>query len=86
MASQHSPDTLHDFDSAGDGIDRSYIGSREDTADSRTVASRKRLRDQLSSEIEAFLAQGGKIDQVDSRVSADPPRRPNNHYGQRPIS
>lgn len=66
-------------------IDLSYYGSRDDGADGRTVASRQRLRDQLSSDIEAYLAKGGKISQVDSNVSADPPKRPESNYGQRPI-
>lgn len=74
-----------DNDDGDKKIDLSYIGSREDSADSRTVASRQRLRDQLSSDVEAYLARGGKIDQVDTNVSADPPKRPENNYGQRPI-
>lgn len=85
MASIHSPDSDNALDSDEQTIDISYLGSREDSADSRTVASRKRLRDQLSDEIQAFLAKGGKIDQVASHVTADPPKRPNSNYGQRPI-
>lgn len=66
-------------------IDLSYVGSRDDSADGRTVASRQRLRDQLTSDVEAFLAKGGKIDVVDPNTTADPPRRPESNYGQRPI-
>lgn len=65
-------------------IDLSGIGVRDDPA-SRTVASRQRLRDQINDDVEAFLAKGGKIDQVDASVSADPPKRPESNYGQRPI-
>lgn len=74
-----------DSDDNDNKIDLSYIGSRDDGADGRTVASRQRLRDQLSSDIEAYLAKGGKIDQVDASVTADPPKRPESNYGQRPI-
>ena len=78
--------TDQDIDAVEDQTpDISYMGSREETADSRTVASRKRIRDQLSDEIEAFLARGGKIDHVDAHVTADPPKKPSSNYGQRPI-
>lgn len=65
-------------------IDLSNIGVRDDPT-SRTVASRQRVRDQINDDIEAFLAKGGKIDQVDASISADPPKRPESNYGQRPI-
>lgn len=85
MANTTSSDSDHEMDNDEQAIDISYLGSREDSADSRTVASRKRLREQLSDEIQAFLAKGGKIDQVASHVTADPPKRPSSNYGQRPI-
>ena len=66
-------------------LDFGYMGSREERADTRTIASRKRLHDQMNSEIEAFLAHGGEINQVEPHVTADPPKRPVSHYGQRPI-
>ncbi len=47
--------------------------------------SRQKLRAQLQSEVEAFLARGGVIQQVDSNVTADPPQKPGNNYGSRPI-
>ncbi len=62
-----------------------FTSNREDVAASRTVASRQRVRDQLSDDVEAFLARGGKISQVDANVTADPPKRPESNYGQRPI-
>ncbi|WP_235015359.1 hypothetical protein [Oceanicoccus sp. KOV_DT_Chl] len=66
-------------------IDLDFIGSREEGADTRTLASRKRLHEKMSADIEAFLSRGGKIDQVDRNVMADPPKKPISHYGQRPI-
>ena len=66
-------------------LDLSFMGSREETADSRTIASRKRLREKMGTEIEEFLARGGKIDQIEPNVTSDPPKRPVSHYGQRPI-
>ena len=59
--------------------------SREDAPEARSVTSRSRIRDQLCSDSEAFLARGGAIDRVDPHVMADPPRRPTSEYGSRPI-
>ena len=66
-------------------IDLNFMGSLEETAESRTVASRKRIHDQVDSDISKFLAKGGHIDRVASQVTGDPPRRPVYRYGQRPI-
>lgn len=86
MATEHSPNDSSSTDQQETlSIDLTYVGSREDAADNRTVASRKRLRDQLNDEIQAFLARGGKIDQVETSATADPPKRPVSHYGQQPI-
>lgn len=59
--------------------------SREDAPEARSVTSRCRIRDQLNSDIEAFLQHGGAIHHVDTHVMADPPRRPTSEYGSRPI-
>jgi hypothetical protein len=56
-----------------------------DSADERTVASRQKLREEMAAEIEAFLARGGKIAQIEPNVTADPPRKPDSDYGSRPI-
>ena len=66
-------------------LDLSYMGSREERADTRTIASRKRLHDQMNDDVAAFLARGGEISHIDSHVTADPPKRPVSHYGSRPI-
>lgn len=66
-------------------IDLNFIGSLEEAAESRTVASRQRIHDQVDADISIFLAKGGRISRVDSKVSGDPPRRANYRYGQHPI-
>ena len=66
-------------------LDIGYMGSREEQADTRTIASRKRLHDQVNDDIEAFLAHGGEINHIAPHVTADPPKHPVTHYGQRPI-
>lgn len=59
--------------------------NHEEIPEERTVASRQKLRDEMSKEIEEFLARGGKIAQIEANVTADPPRKPDSDYGSRPI-
>ena len=66
-------------------VDLSFIGSKEESAETRTIASRERVRSELSSEVEAFLNGGGKIDEVAANVMGDPPKKPETNYGSRPI-
>ncbi|WP_330924476.1 hypothetical protein [Candidatus Sororendozoicomonas aggregata] len=68
-----------------DGVDIGYLGSRDEPAEERTVESRKKLRQSLNNQIEEFLKNGGKIEEVPTNVTADPPKKPNGDYGNRPI-
>ena len=68
-----------------DGVDIGFLGSRDEPAEERTVESRKRLRESLNSQVEEFLKNGGQIEEVPSNVKADPPKKPNGDYGNRPI-
>lgn len=53
---------------------------------SETLESvRNGVRDQLSSDVEAFLKQGGKVQKIDDNVRADPPKKPTMNYGSAPI-
>lgn len=66
-------------------IDLGFIGSKEEVAETRSVTSRIRLRSQLGSDIERFLAQGGAINKIAADVTADPPKKPESNYGSRAI-
>lgn len=57
----------------------------EDVPEERTVSSRQGLRDEMARQIEEFLARGGRIQEIDPNVTADPPRKPESEYGSRPI-
>ena len=50
-----------------------------------SIASRQKARDELEDQIAAFLARGGKINEVPANVTADPPKKPTPDYGGRPI-
>ena len=68
-----------------DGADIGVLGSRDEPAEERTVESRKKLRASLDAQIEEFLKKGGKIEEVPSNLSNDPPKKPSGEYGNRPI-
>lgn len=50
-----------------------------------SVAAREALRLQLQSDVEAFLARGGVINEIPPNVVSDPPRKPQSNYGGQPI-
>ncbi|WP_054113874.1 hypothetical protein [Marinagarivorans algicola] len=54
-------------------------------ADTGDQAERERARKQLEADVKAFLARGGKIQEVDVNVMADPPKAPQSNYGGQPI-
>ena len=68
-----------------EAIDFDFMGSREDTAAARTVASRERIRRQMEEDMQAFLSKGGAVQHIAPNVLADPPRKPSTAYGSRPI-
>lgn len=47
------------------------------------IASRQKLREELSQQIEAFLARGGKINEVTNPVTNTRPSKPANEYSGR---
>lgn len=58
---------------------------QDDEESVRTMNAKKRIRRQLESDIESFLANGGSIQSVEMNVTADPPTKPVSRYGGRPI-
>lgn len=70
---------------ASSGGGGSSAKDKDDGADARTVAGRQKVREKLAKDVEAFLARGGRIQEVDANTTADPPVRPTSEYGSRPI-
>lgn len=50
-------------------------GGWNDMDDNHSVAGRARIRAQLEADIQAFLNQGGRIEQVDTSFRTDTPRK-----------
>ncbi len=46
---------------------------------------RNDVRQQLSSDVDAFLKNGGRVQQIADNVRADPPKKPSMTYGSAPI-
>ncbi len=53
--------------------------------DMPSLEAKQKERDALARAMEEFLARGGKVQEVEANVVADPPKKPDNKYGSRPI-
>ena len=62
----------------------SFLGSKDEIAQERTVESRKRLREVMDNQVEEFLKRGGKIEVVTSDTNITANKQTAN-YGSRPI-
>ncbi|MEH6800975.1 MAG: hypothetical protein V7681_16925 [Halopseudomonas sabulinigri] len=82
---QHDSDD--DSDSDGEVVTskpRKKNAPAEDS-DGVSVEAKERERDMLARQMEEFLSRGGKVQEIDSNVVSDPPRKPDSKYGSRPI-
>lgn len=50
-------------------------GGWNDMDDTHSIAGRARIRAQLEADIQAFLSEGGRIEQVDTCFRTDAPRK-----------
>nr|WP_314876939.1 transcriptional regulator SutA [uncultured Pseudomonas sp.] len=53
--------------------------------DMPSMEAKQKERDALARAMEEFLNRGGKVQEVEANVVADPPKKPDNKYGSRPI-
>ncbi len=74
-------------DEAEGGAPRGKRAAAEPIAveDVANIEARRHVREQLESDVEAFLRKGGKIVEVAEDVRADPPKKPESKYGTRSI-
>ena len=50
-----------------------------------SLEAKQSEREALAKAMEDVLARGGKVQEIDPNVVADPPKKPDSKYGSRPI-
>lgn len=50
-----------------------------------SMEAKQKERDALAKAMEEFLSRGGRVQEVEPNVVADPPKKPDSKYGSRPI-
>ncbi|TXH98879.1 MAG: hypothetical protein E6Q72_00835 [Pseudomonas sp.] len=50
-----------------------------------SIEAKQKERDALARAMEEFLSRGGKVQEIEANVVADPPKKPDSKYGSRPI-
>lgn len=71
----------HDFNDEFESEDDDFSLN----AEASNARAHERMREKMASDIEAFLAKGGKIKEVEQGLQSDPPRKPEGKYGSQPI-
>jgi hypothetical protein len=84
---EEDADDVEDAAEGGDEAAGSSTAKADeiDALEDFSIASRQKARDELEAQIAEFLARGGKINQIEPNVTADPPKKPTSDYGGRPI-
>ncbi|MDO3383051.1 hypothetical protein [Gilvimarinus algae] len=85
MASQYELDEDRDLDQDDDiEVSDEEVSAADDSKaqplEDFSIASREKLRTELSQQIEAYLARGGKINEVPNRAASDRPSKPASEY------
>lgn len=57
----------------------------EDPLEGLSLEAKAREREMLERQIAEFIARGGQVQEIDSNVVSDPPKKPDSKYGSRPI-
>jgi hypothetical protein len=68
-----------------DSIIEVELSKKEQQENGRTLAASECLHQKLISDVEAYLANGGQIHQVDSFKNSAPPKRHVNQFGKNSI-
>ncbi|MDX5372792.1 MAG: hypothetical protein LPK18_10190 [Pseudomonadaceae bacterium] len=78
-----------DDDGADAGVSGGKPGKKakavEEVEELPSVEAKQKERDALARAMEEFLSRGGKVQEIEPNVVADPPKKPDSKYGSRPI-
>lgn len=77
-------------DTSEDEVDEPVVKPRkkaaaQDPLEGLSVEAKARERERLEQQIAEFMARGGRVQEIDSNVVSDPPKKPDSKYGSRPI-
>ncbi len=80
----------NDDDSDNDGSNAVESDSKRakaavDPEELPSIEAKQKDRDALALAMEEFLNRGGKVQEIEPNVVADPPKKPDSKYGSRPI-
>lgn len=78
-------DDADDGDGAPSAKKKSKAKAAVDVEALPSVEAKQKERDALARAMEEFLSRGGKVQEVEVNVVADPPKKPESKYGSRPI-
>lgn len=78
-------DVADDGDDAPAPVAKGKSKAAVSVDDLPSVEAKNKERDALARAMEEFLSRGGKVQEVEANVVADPPKKPDNKYGSRPI-
>ncbi|MGE2461439.1 transcriptional regulator SutA [Pseudomonas aeruginosa] len=74
---------------SGDGDEAPAPGKKAKAAvveeELPSVEAKQKERDALAKAMDEFLSRGGKVQEIEPNVVADPPKKPDSKYGSRPI-
>ncbi|GGE52090.1 hypothetical protein GCM10011533_00590 [Streptosporangium jomthongense] len=76
---------MSEFDESNLEQSGNWVNESNDNADAHSIAGRARVRAQLQQDIEAFLSQGGKIQQIETAFRADSPRKVETGFNNRSL-
>ena len=88
LAAADSGDNDGDDEGDGEVVAKGKSKAKAKAADAEelpSVEAKQKERDALARAMEEFLSRGGKVQEVEPNVVADPPKKPDSKYGSRPI-
>lgn len=64
-------------------VDDEPARRRSEPLEDFSIAARQRMREELNAQVEAFLARGGKINELPTAFNSVPPKKPASDFGGR---
>ncbi|MBK1873155.1 MULTISPECIES: hypothetical protein [Marinobacter] len=76
---------MSEFDESNLEQSGNWASTGSESDDTHSIAGRARVRAQLQQDIDAFLSQGGKIQEVETSFRVDSPRKVETGFNNRAL-